>query len=54
MIVPTFLCIGVLVWLGLYEIRKWFELFVNAGDSANDSERDGKEELPESVKHMYN
>ena len=51
MIVPTFFCIGVLVWLGLYEIRKWFELFVNA---ANDSERDGKEELPESVKHMYN
>ena len=52
MIVPTFFCIGVLVWLGLYEIRKWFELFVNA--AANDSERDGKEELPDSVKHMYN
>ena len=55
MIVPTFFCIGCLVWLGLYEIRKWFELFVNAAEnSENDSERDGKEELPDSVKHMYN
>ena len=51
--IPTFFCIGVLVWLGLRELRKWFEALIKAG-SADDSERDGKEELPDSVKHMYN
>ena len=54
MMIPTFFCIGCLVWLGLYEIRKWFELFVNAaGESEEITGRD-KEELPDSVKHMYN
>ena len=40
MIIPTFFCIGCLVWLGLYEIRKWFELLVSI---PSDSEHDEKE-----------
>ena len=52
MIIPTFFCIGCLVWLGLYEIRKWFELLVSI---PSDSEHDEKEsEIPDNVKHMYN
>ena len=53
-IVPTFFFIGILVWLGLRGIRKWVEIFINAG--ANSDEDDDKKEEPmsDSVKHMYN
>ena len=46
-IIPTFFCIGILVWLGLRGIRKWVELFMNAGHSED-------EPMSDSVKHMYN
>jgi hypothetical protein len=50
MLAPTFFFIGCLIWLSLYEIRKWVELFI---DAAKDSE-ETPEPMPESVKHMYN
>ena len=46
-IIPTFFCIGILVWLGLRGIRKWIELFMNAGS-------DGDEPMSDNDKHMYN
>ena len=53
MIVPTWFCIGILVWLGLRGIRKWVEMFINAG--ANSDEDESKvEPMSDSVKHMYN
>ena len=48
-IIPTFFCIGILVWLGLRGIRKWIELFMSAS-----SDDDGEEPMSDSVKHMYN
>ena len=52
-IVPTFFFIGIIVWLGLRGIRKWVELFINAG--ANSDEDESKvEPMSDSVKHMYN
>ena len=53
MIVPTFLCIGVLVWLGLREIRKWIELMINAANM-NDDDNNKEEPMSDAVKHMYN
>ena len=51
-LIPTFFCIGVLVWLGLRELRKWVETLINA---AAMNEDDNKEEpMSDSVKHMYN
>ena len=51
-LIPTFFCIGVLVWLGLRELRKWIETLINA--SANDDEKTEDEPMSDSVKHMYN
>jgi hypothetical protein len=52
-IVPTFFCVGILVLLALRGIRKWVELFINAG--ANSDEDESKvEPMSDSVKHMYN
>ena len=53
MIIPTFFCIGVLVWLGLYEIRKWVELCVEASQ-IKDEDEPKEEPMSDSVKHMYN
>ena len=47
-IIPTFFCIGILVWLGLRGIRKWIELFMNAGSG------DDEPPMSDNVKHMYN
>ena len=47
-IIPTFFCIGILVWLGLRGIRKWIELFMNASSGSDD------EPMSDNVKHMYN
>ena len=52
MVIPTFFCIGVLVWLGLRGIRKWVELFINA--SAMNEDDNKEEPMSDSVKHMYN
>ena len=52
-IIPTFFCIGVLVWLTIREIRKWIEICVNVGGE-DDSKTDQEPEMSESVKHMYN
>ena len=58
--IPTFFCIGILVWLGLRGIlvwlglrgiRKWVELFMNARSDDDDS---AAEPMSDSVKHMYN
>jgi hypothetical protein len=56
MIVPAFFCIGVLVWLGLRELRKWIELLVNAANmnEDNDNNENKEEPMSDSVKHMYN
>lgn len=51
-LIPTFFCIGVLVWLGLRELRKWVEVLITA--SANDNEKTDDEPMSDSVKHMYN
>ena len=51
MFVPTFFCIGILVWLGLYEIRKWVELCVEIGQEEDNNK---EEPMSDSVKHMYN
>ena len=53
MIVPTFFCIGILVWLGLRGIRKWVEMFINAGTNSDEDESK-VEPMSDSVKHMYN
>ena len=52
-IIPTFFCIGILVWLGLRGIRKWIELFMNAGGN-DDGEESKAEPMSDSDKHMYN
>ena len=52
MIIPTFFCVGVLVWLGIYELRKWLELFAGFGRESEEAAE--ANDLPESVKHMYN
>lgn len=49
-LIPTFFCIGVLVWLGLRELRKWIEVCVNVGMNSDEPQP----ELSDSVKHMYN
>jgi hypothetical protein len=49
-LIPTFFCIGVLVWLGLRELRKWIEVCVNVGSNDDQTQT----ELSDSVKHMYN
>jgi hypothetical protein len=49
MIGPEWFFIGVLVWLGIRELRKWIEVCMMAG--SNDTE---PPEMSESVKHMYN
>ena len=49
--IPTFFCIGILIWLGLRGIRKWVELFMNAGNSEDESK---DEPMSDNVKHMYN
>ena len=51
MIIPIFFCVGVLVWLGLREIRKWVEICIAIGQ---DEENHKEEPMPECVKHMYN
>ena len=51
MVVPTFFCIGVLVWLGIMELRKWLEMFIKIGNTSDD---ENTEEIPDNVKHMYN
>ena len=51
-IVPTFFFIGILVWLGLRGIRKWVEMFINAGANSDDESK--VEPMSDSVKHMYN
>ena len=53
MIVPTFFCIGVLVWLGFREIRKWVETLINAA-AMNDDDNNKEEPMSDAVKHMYN
>ena len=53
MIVPTFFCIGVLVWLGLRGIRKWVELLVEAA-AINKNKDEEEEPMSDTVKHMYN
>ena len=50
MLAPTFFFIGCLVWLSIREIRKWLEMFIEAGKNTEDP----PEPMPESVKHMYN
>lgn len=50
LVIPTFFCIGVLVWLGLREIRKWVEVCV----SVVEPEHEPEPEMSENVKHMYN
>jgi hypothetical protein len=52
-IIPIFFCVGVLVWLGLREVRKWAELFANIARSEHDDDSP-EPEMSESVKHMYN
>ena len=51
-LIPTFFCIGVLVWLGLRELRKWVETIINGAAMNNDDDKD--EPMSDSVKHMYN
>lgn len=53
LLIPTFFCIGVLVWLGLRELRKWVEVCANVAGS-EDIEHAPEPEMSESVKHMYN
>ena len=53
MIAPTFFFIGCLVIFGIMEIRKWLEMFIEAGRDS-DSEEDKPEPMSDSVKHMYN
>ena len=53
MIAPTFFFIGCLVMFGIMEIRKWLEMIINAGRDS-DSGDEKSEDMPESVKHMYN
>lgn len=48
--IPTFFCIGVLVWLGLRELRKWFEALIKAAAADDDT----PEPMSDNVKHMYN
>jgi hypothetical protein len=48
-LIPTFFCIGILVWLGIRELRKWVEICVQTS-----REEEPEPELSESVKHMYN
>ena len=52
----TFFCIGLLVWLGFRELRKWVEacININQNNDENDKENDKEEPIPDSVKHMYN
>ena len=53
-LIPTFFCIGVLVWLGLREIRKWIETLINASANSHEDEKTEEEPMSDSVKHMYN
>ena len=52
--IPTFFCIGVLVWLGLRELRKWVEVLVTASANSGGDEKTDDEPMSDSVKHMYN
>ena len=53
MIGPEWFFIGVLVWLGIRELRKWIEVCLVS--SSNDTEQPTElPEMSESVKHMYN
>lgn len=53
MIAPTFFFIGCLVLFGIMEIRKWLEMFIEAGRDG-ESDEDKPEPMPDSVKHMFN
>ena len=49
MIGPEWFFIGVLVWLGIREFRKWIEMCLVSSSNEED-----QPEMSESVKHMYN
>ena len=51
MIAPTFFFIGSLVILSVMELRKWLEMFLEAGRDS-DPEPEKPEPMSDSVKHM--
>lgn len=50
MIIPTFFFVGILVALGVAELRRWLELMLEYAES---SELDKDKDMPDCVKHMY-